>query len=153
MTSFVCTSAKVDLLFGRHNFAASGGNTFKLALYAAASTISASTTAYTASNEAAVGGGGSGYTAGGAALTNVDPTASSTTALLDFSDLVFTLSGGSATLTAAKFLIYNDTLTTPVADASFIGGSFTEATASGAGATFTIQFPTPDASNAIFRIA
>lgn len=155
-----CTSAKVDLMFARHNFANSGGNTFKLALiktsesgtYGAASTAYANITGN--SDEATVGGGGSGYTAGGGSLTRVDPTSSSTTAYTDFADLVFTLSGASASLASSGCMIYNDTLTTPVADASVSIHAFSGSpSASGDGATFTIQFPTADASNAILRLA
>jgi len=153
ITTAFCTSAKVDLLFGRHNFALSGGNTFKLALYTNSANFDATTTAYTATNEASVGGGGSGYTAGGATLTRVDPTSSGTTAFTDFADVVFTLAGGSATLTSAGCMIYNDTLTTPVADASVSVHAFTEATASGDGATFTIVIPAAAAGTAILRIA
>lgn len=154
ITTAFCTSAKVDLLFARHNFANSGGATFKLAMYTSAATLGASTTAYSATNEVAVGGGGSGYTAAGGTLTRVDPTSSGTTAYTDFSDLVFTLSGGSATLAADGCLIYNDTISTPVADASISTHAFSGTpTASGDGATFTVQFPTADASNAILRLA
>lgn len=155
-----CTSAKVDLFFARHNFANSGGATFKLALiktgeagtYGAASTAYANITGNT--DEAAVGGGGSGYTAGGGSLTRVDPTSSGTTAFTDFADLVFTLSGGSASLSSNGCMIYNDTITTPTADASISVHAFSGSpSASGNGATFTIQFPAADASNAILRLA
>jgi hypothetical protein len=64
------------------------------------------------------------------------------------------LVGASATLTADGCLIYNDTLTTPVADASVSTHAFSGSpAASGEGATFTIQFPAADASNAILRLA
>jgi hypothetical protein len=154
ISTAMCTSFKVDLFFGRHNFANSGGNTFKLAMYTSSATLGASTTAYGATNEVSVGGGGTGYTAGGGSLTRVDPTSSGTTGYTDFADLVFTLSGASATLAADGCLIYNDTLTTPVADASVSTHAFSGSpSASGDGATFTIQFPTADATNAILRIA
>ena len=61
ITSAVCTSFKVELLKGVHNFTASTGNTFNLALYTSDATLGASTTAYTTSNEIS----GSGYTAKG----------------------------------------------------------------------------------------
>lgn len=158
ITTAFCTSAKVDLLAARHNFLLSGGNTFKLALIeiGEAGTYGAASTAYAnlSGDEAAVGGGGSGYTAGGGTLTRVDPTSTGTTAFTDFADLVFTLSGGSATLGSNGCMIYNDSLTTPVADASVSVHAFSGSpTASGAGATFTVQFPTADATNAILRLA
>lgn len=155
ITTAFCTSAKVDLLAARHNFLLSGGDAFKLALYTSAATLGATTTAYSATNEAAVSGG-TGYTAGGGTLTRVDPTSSGTTAFTDFADLVFTLSEvtPTVTLTANGCLIYNDTLTTPVADASFSVHAFGgDATATGDGATFTIQMPAADATNAIIRLA
>lgn len=144
ITTAICTSFKVDLLFGRHNFALSGGNTFKIALYTSAATLGASTTAYTATNEVS----GTGYTATGNTLTRVDPTSSGTTAYTDFADTTWS----TATITARGCLIYNDSLTTPVADASVQVHDFGSDQTSTA-ADFTIQFPTADASNAIIRIA
>ena len=79
ITQAMCTSFKKELLEGTHNFKATGGNTFKLALYTSSATMSASTTAYSTSQEAS----GTNYTAGGAALTNVNPTTSGTTASLE----------------------------------------------------------------------
>jgi hypothetical protein len=101
ITSAICTSFKQELLVGTHNFTASSGNTFKLALYTSSASLGASTTAYTTSNEVS----GTNYTAGGNALTNVTPTTSGTTAIVDFADLTF----GTATVTARGCLIYNDT--------------------------------------------
>lgn len=144
ITTAICTSYKVDLLFGRHNFALSGGDTFKIALYTSAATLGATTTAYTATNEVS----GTGYTATGNTLTRVDPTSSGTTAYTDFADTTWSTS----TITARGCLIYNDTLTTPVADASVQVHDFGSDQSSTA-ADFTIQFPTADSSNAIIRIA
>jgi hypothetical protein len=137
----MCTSFKVEILKGVHNFS-TGGNTFKLALYTATATLDATTTAYTATNE--VGNTGS-YVAGGGALTNVTPTATGTTAITDFGDLSFT----TATITARGALIYNDTATGDPSVAVLDFGSDKTSTSG----TFTIQFPTADASNAIIRIA
>ena len=141
ITSTLTTSFKKELLEGTHNFKASGGNSFKLALYTSSATMGATTTAYVTTNQAT----GTNYTAGGAALTNVNPTSSSTTAFTDFADLTF----GTATVTARGCMIYNDTASGDPCVAVFdFGGDKT----STAGA-FTIQFPTADASNAIIRIA
>lgn len=139
--NFMCTSFKQELLEGVHNFQ-SGGNTFKLALYTNSASFDASTTAYTASNE--VGDSGT-YAAGGGTLTNVNPTTSSTTAFTDFSDLSFT----SATITARGALIYNDTA---AGDPTVVVLDFGSDKTSTSG-TFSIVFPTADASNAIIRIA
>ena len=137
----MCTSFKKELMTATHDFTASTGNTFKLALYTSSATLDASTTAYSATNEAS----GTGYSAGGGTLTNVTPTTSGTTALTDFDDLTFS----SATITANGALIYNDTAT---GDPSVVVLAFGGDKTSTAG-DFTIQFPTADASNAIIRIA
>jgi hypothetical protein len=139
--NYMCTSFKKELLEGTHDFT-TGGNTFKLALYTNSASFDASTTAYTATNE--VGDSGT-YTAGGGALTNVNPTTSGTTAFTDFADLSFT----SATITARGALIYNDTA---AGDPSVVVLDFGSDKTSTSG-TFTIVFPTADASNAIIRIA
>ena len=96
----MCTSFKQQLLEGKHNFR-SGGHTFNLALFTSSATLGAATTDYSTSNEVS----GTGYSAGGAGLTNVNPTASGTTAFTDFADLTFS----SATITANGALIYNTT--------------------------------------------
>ena len=140
--NFMCTSFKQELLTGTHDFTASTGSTFKLALYTNSASFTAATTAYTATNE--VGDSGS-YAAGGGDLTNVTPTTSGTTALTDFDDLEFT----SATITARGALIYNSTASgDPTVAVLDFGADKTSTTG-----TFTIQFPTADASNAIIRIA
>ena len=139
--NFMCTSFKKELLEAKHNFLNSGGSTFNLALYTNSASFTAATTAYTTSNEVS----GTGYTAKGAALTRVDPTTSSTTALTDFSDLTFS----TATVTARGALIFNDSAS---GDPSVIVLDFGGDKTSTAG-DFTVVFPTADASNAIIRIA
>ncbi len=137
----LCTSFKKELMTATHNFTNSSGNTFKLALFTSSASLGAATTAYSTSNEAS----GTNYTAGGAALTNVTPTTSGTTAFTDFSDLTFS----SATVTANGALIYNDSASGDPAVAVLAFGGDKTSTAG----DFTIQFPTADASNAIIRIA
>jgi len=141
ITQAMCTSFKVELLTGTHDFTNSTGDTFKLALYTSSATLDASTTAYTVTNEAS----GTGYSAGGGTLTNVTPTSSGTTAFTDFADLTFS----SATITARGCLIYNDTEAgDPAVAVLDFGGDKTSTNGD-----FTIQFPAADASNAIIRIA
>ncbi len=147
-TSAVCTSFKVELLKGEHNFTASTGDTFKIALFTSSATRGASTTDYSTSNEI-TNTSGTAYTAGGASLTSVTPTSSGTTAYCDFADVSWT----SASFTANGSLIYNTTTgtgssTTDAICAVAFGGVKTVSSG-----TFTIQFPTADASNAILRIA
>lgn len=145
--NFMCTSFKQQLLEAVHDFRATGGDTFKLALYTSAAGVSlnASTTAYTATTEVAASGS---YAAGGGALTNINPTSSGTTAFTDFADLTFT----TATITARGALIYNTTPTHTYTNPSVIVLDFGSDKTSTAG-DFTIVFPTADATNAIIRIA
>ena len=141
ITSAICTSFKVEILKGIHNFTASSGDTFKLALYTSSASLGAGTTAYTTSNEVS----GSGYTAKGNALTSVTPVADSTTAVCDFADTSFT----SASFTARGCLIFNDSASgDPAVCAIDFGGDKTVSSG-----TFTIQFPAAAASTAIVRIA
>jgi len=140
ITSAICTSFKQELLVGTHNFTASSGNTFKLALYTSSATLGAGTTAYSTTNEVS----GTNYTAGGNALTNVTPTTSGTTAIVDFADLTF----GTATVTARGCLIYNDTNSDKAVAAIDFGGDKTSTAGN-----FTIVFPSPTATGAIIRLA
>ena len=140
--NFMATSFKQQLLQGVHNFTASTGNTFKLALYTNSASFTAATTAYTATNEVANSGT---YAAGGGTLTKVTPTTSGTTAFTDFGDLTFT----SATITARGALIYNDTAAGDPAVVVLDFGSDKTSTAG----DFTIVFPAAGASTAIIRIA
>lgn len=137
----MCTSFKAEILKGVHDFTASTGNTFKLALYTSSATLGAGTTAYTTSNEVS----GTGYTAKGGTLTSVTPTTSGTTAIGDFSDLTFS----SATITANGALIFNETAS---GDPAVLVLAFGGDKSSSAG-DFTIQFPTANATDAIIRIA
>jgi hypothetical protein len=141
ITQAMCTSFKKELLEAKHNFLLSGGNTFNLALYTSSATMSAATTAYSTAQEAS----GTNYTAKGASLTRVNPTTSGTTAFTDFSDLTF----GTATITARGCMIFNDSASGDPAVAVFDFGADKTSTAG----SFTITFPTADASNAVIRIA
>jgi hypothetical protein len=144
ITSAVCTSFKVELLKGVHNFTATTGNTFKLALYTSSATLGASTTAFATTNEI-TNSSGTAYTSGGATLTSVTPVASSTTAVCDFNDVSYT----DASFTANGCLIYNSSASgNPAAVVVAFGGDKTVTSG-----TFTIQFPTADATNAIIRLA
>jgi|TARA_R100000808_G_scaffold22739_1_gene49672 hypothetical protein len=154
ITQALCTSFKQEILQGIHNFTSGSGggtstttgsgNAFKIALFTSSATLSASTTAYSSSNEAS----GTGYSAGGAALTNVTPTTSSTTALTDFADVTW----GSSSITARGALIYNSSTTAGSANRAVLVLNFGSDKSSSSG-DFTITFPTADASSAIIRIA
>ena len=142
ITTALCTSFKVEILKGVHNFTAAGDQ-YKLALYTSSASLGAATTAYTSSNETS----GTNYTAKGEFLTSITPTApgSGTTAIVDFADLTFS----NVTITARGALIYGEALSgDPSVCALDFGGDKTSTAGD-----FTIQFPTADASNAIIRIA
>ena len=144
ITSAVCTSFKVELLKGVHDFTATTGNTFKIALFTSSASLGASTTAYSTSNEI-TNSSGTAYTAGGATLTSVTPVASSTTAVCDFNDVSYT----DATFTANGCMIYNDSASgDPACVVVAFGGDKTVTSG-----TFTIQFTTADSTNAIIRLA
>lgn len=136
----ICTSFKVELATGLHNFTAGTGNAFRVALYTSAAALTAASTAYSATNEVS----GTGYTATGLALTSVTPVASGTTAILDFADVSWT----SASFTARYALIYNSTNANRSVAVIDFGADQTVTNG-----TFQIIWPTPDASNAIIRIS
>ena len=140
ITSAICTSFKQELLVGTHNFTATSGNSFKLALYTSSATLGAGTTAYVTTGQAT----GTNYTAGGSALTNVTPVTSGTTALCDFADLTF----GTATVTARGCLLYNTTNGNKALCAIDFGGDKTSTAGD-----FTVVFPSPTATGAIIRLA
>jgi hypothetical protein len=140
--NFLCTSFKQELMEAKHNFLASGGNTFNIAMYTNSASFTAATTAYTSSNEIS----GTNYSAKGGALTNVNPTTSSTTAFTDFADEVFS----NVTISSVRgAMIFNDSAS---GDPSVCILDFGADKAASSG-DFTIVFPTADASNAIIRIA
>jgi len=138
ITQAMCTSFKVDLLDGEHDF---GADTFKIALYTSSATLGATTTAYSATNETS----GTGYSAGGNTLTvSTTPTSSGTTAYLSFANTTWS----TASITARGALIYNSTNANKAVAVLDFGSDKTSTAGD-----FTIQFPTADASNAIIRIA
>jgi hypothetical protein len=141
ITQAVANSFKTDVLVGTHNFTASTGDTFKLALYTSSASLDKTTTAYSATNEVPNSGT---YTAGGGALTSSTPVLSGDTAICDFTDLSFT----SATITARGALIYNSSKSNKAVCVLNFGSDQT----STAG-TFTIVFPAPAAGTAILGLA
>ena len=147
ITTAMPTSFKVELLKGVHNFTASTGDTFKIALLKAAAagsgTFGAATTNYSdlGSDQLA---NGSGYSTGGNTLSSVTPVADGTTAVCDFADTTWT----SSTFTTSGALIYNDTDSGAACAVLSFGGD--QQVSSG---DFQIQFPAAAASTAIIRIA
>ncbi len=155
ITQAMCTSFKAEIMLGVHDFRATGGDTFKLALYTSSATIDANTTAYTSSNEVT----GANYTAGGGTLVNLGVVTSNNTAstgvgFTDFSDLTF----ANSTITARGALIYNTTpsansnANTTLTNAAVAALDFGSDKTSTAG-DFTIIFPAATNTTAIIRIA
>jgi hypothetical protein len=141
MANIVPFSFKGELASGTHNFA-SGGNTFKLALYTANPYTTSSTTKV-ATNEVS-SAGGSNYTAGGNTLTGQSVTATTATTAIDFADT----SWSSATFTAAFGAIYDTSASDKLVVVLDFGGNKTATNG-----TFTIAFPDPATpSNAIISI-
>ena len=143
ISSAICNSFKQEILVGTHNFTASSGNAFKIALYTSSASMGASTTAYSSSNEIS-NSSGSAYSAGGATITSVTPVLDGSTAVCDFADVSWT----SASFTANGCLIYNDTQSDKAVCVVAFGGDKTVSSG-----TFTIQFPAAAAATAIVRIA
>ena len=157
ITQAMCTSFKAELMLAVHDFRATGGDTFKLALYTSSATIDANTTAYSSSNE--VSSSGTNYTAGGGSLVNLgvvtsNNSTSTGTGFTDFSDLTF----ANATITARGALIYNSTpsansnANTTLTNAAVAALDFGSDKTSTNG-DFTIIFPTATNTTAILRIA
>ena len=155
ITQAMCTSFKAELMLAVHDFRATGGDTFKRALYTSSATIDANTTAYTSSNEVT----GTNYTAGGGTLSNLGVVTSNNTAstgvgFTDFSDLTF----ANSTITARGALIYNTTpsansnANTTLTNAAVAALDFGSDKTSTAG-DFTIIFPAATNTTAIIRIA
>jgi hypothetical protein len=132
---------KTGLPSGTFNFAT---DTFKIALYTGAADIGPTTAAYTAINEVV----GTGYTAGGETLTvSVLPTIGNvptdTIAYLSFSNVTW----NPAAFTCRGAIIYKyDGATNPTICILDFGSDKT------CNATFQVQFPTANNTNAIIRI-
>jgi len=89
MANIIPDAFKLELLSGTHNFA-SGGNTFKIALYVTTlgPPYTTSSTVYSTTNE--VSSSGTGYTTGGQALDGQGVSVpGSNTATVDFTNEVF----------------------------------------------------------------
>lgn len=136
ITQTMTSSFKEELLLAEHDFEA---DTFKMALYLSSANLGPSTTVYTATGETS----GSGYTAGGKAMTGVVVNLTGTVAWVDFDDVMWTT---SSSLTARGALIYNSSNGNKSVAVIDFGSDKTSLN------DFTVQMPTPDASNALIRI-
>jgi len=142
----VCATFKEQVLLGEHDIV---DDTINLALFTSSATLDANTTAYSATDE--VGDSGT-YAAGGGTLASATvgltkTNATASTAFVDFANLSFT----SATISAQAAVIYNtsNASNTNAAIAVLDFGGVKTST----NGTFTIAFPTNDASSAILRLS
>ena len=147
MANVVPHSFKSELLSGTHNFA-SGGDSFKLALYTAGSgsPYAATATVYdsSVSNEVSTSAPNAGYTTGGVALGSQAVATGTGTATVDFANLTFS----SATFSAAYGVIYNDDKSDKLCVVLDFGGTKTATNGD-----FTIVFPDPSTpANAIISL-
>ena len=143
ITTAMCTSFKSELLGGTHDL---DTHTLKLALIKASpsGTYNAATTNYSDVTGNSDEASGTGYSAGGQNLDGATISVSGTTAIVDFTDEVFS----SATISADGCIIYNSSASNKAICVIDFGGTKTSTNGD-----FTIQFPAADASNAIIRIA
>ena len=134
----LCTVFKKNCLSGLENFAAGTPYTYKIALYTSFANLDYTTLVYTTTNEISSTGG---YTAGGNTLTPIVPATDDQVAYISFQNTTWS----PASFTARGALIYNSTTNAAVAVLDF--GSDKTATN-----TFTVTFPTANATNAIIRL-
>ena len=146
----VCNTFKRDMLKGFHDFA-SGGDTFKIALFESSASLGATTEDYSTSGETS-NTSGSAYSPGGKTLTgqSVTGSTSASTAYVDWSN---NPQWTSASFTARGAMIYNTTTDggSGTTDAVCILNFTSDFTASNG--TFTITFPAADTTNAILRLS
>lgn len=135
----MCTSFKAEVARALHDFTASTGDVFKIALYTAPATLDASTTAYTSAGESS----GTNYTAGGISLTNITPTTSGTTGYWSFENATFS----NVSLSCAGALIYNSTNQNRAVCVLSFGNTIVKSASD-----LTITFPAPGATDAVLRI-
>ena len=143
ITTAMCTSFKGELLGGTHDL---DTHTLKLALIkdSPSGTYGAATTNYsdvTGNSDEATG---TGYSAGGQNLDGATISTTGTTAIVDFTDEVFS----NVTTSADGCIIYNSSASNKAICVIDFGG-----TVSATAGDLTIEFPAAGASTAVIRIA
>ena len=143
ITTAMCTSFKGELLGGTHDL---DTHTLKIALIKASpsGTYGAATTNYSDVTGNSDEASGTNYSAGGQNLDGATISTTGTTAIVDFTDEVFT----NVTTSADGCIIYNSSASNKAICVIDFGG-----TVSATAGDLTIQCPTADASNAVIRIA
>jgi len=143
ITTAMCTSFKGELLGGTHDL---DTHTLKLALIqdSPSGTYGAATTNYSDVTGNSDEASGTNYTAGGQTLDGATISTTGTTAIVDFTDEVFS----NVTTSADGCIIYNSSASNKAICVIDFGG-----TVSATAGDLTIEFPAADASNAVIRIA
>lgn len=135
--SVLCSSFKLELLSGVHNFLT---QSFKLALYGENATLNADTVAYVAEGEIA----GLGYIPGGQVLANPQINQTARVGFVTFDDPAWP----NSLLTARGALLYNDTVQQRAVGVLNFGANRTSNNG-----LFRVHFPTPGPSTSLIRIA
>ena len=143
ITTAMCTSFKQELLGGTHDL---DTDTIKLALIkdSPSGTYGAATTNYSDVTGNSDEASGTGYSAGGQQLDGAAISADGTTAIVDFTDEVFS----NVTTSADGCIIYNSSASNKAICVIDFGG-----TVSATAGDLTIEFPAAGASTAVIRIA
>ena len=143
ITTAMCTSFKSELLGGLHDL---DSDSLKIALIKASpsGTYGAATTNYSDVTGNSDEASGTGYSAGGQVLDGASISVSGTTAIVDFTDEVFS----NVTVSTDGCIIYNTANSNSAIAVIDFGG-----TVSATAGDLTIEFPAADASNAVIRIA
>ena len=133
-----CTIFKKNCLSALENFAAGTPYVYKIALYTADANLSYETTTYTTVGEVV----GTGYSAGGKTLSVIPPATEDLTAYISFANVTW----DPASFITRGALIYNSTTNAAVAVLDFGADKIPTS-------TFTVTFPTNNATNAIIRFS
>lgn len=149
ITTSMATSFKVELLEGKHNFTASTGNTFKMALFKGTptGTYDATTTNYSSMTADEVASGG-GYTTGGVSLTNTTPLSTGGSGTTAYTTPGANASWTSATFTTEGCMIYDSTSSNECVGVWDFGGNQTVSNG-----TFTVLMPTNAYNTALIRLS
>ncbi len=147
ITTALCTSFKVELMKGIHNFSNPGGDAFKMALFkqGVAGTYDATSTNYAnMTGNADEVANGNGYVTGGVALVNTTPQSGGVVA--------FTTPNGAAVWNGATFstdgcMMYNSTDGNAAVFVYSFGG-----TLSVVAGTLTINMPANAQATALIRL-
>ena len=141
MANVIPFAFRGELFTGTHNFA-SGGDSFKLALYTA-NPYNTASTVYNATSE--VSASGTNYTTTGNTLSGNAVAFGTAVASCDFDDSTWS----SATFTAAYGAIYNDTQSDKLCVVLDFSGNKTATNG-----TFKVSFPSPSTpADAIISMA